>query len=379
METTIHTPITRRTMLRACCVVTAIGLSSMLPLGMDDSVAVADDSILGDSPVIWRRGGNGGWHSNVGTSVSDAEATFGVDVSEHDGRLDWHALRESGVSFAIIRCGFGGDRESYDDARFMENVHGCEKEGIPYGIYLYSYALSIGGALDESAHALRLARRCTPSLGIWHDIEEPRQGAAIGWHPSAFAGIINTFIDGVRDGYGKDVPLGVYASKSYLAKYLTDASLSDVPIWMAQWAGRPTGMPDTGMMWQAGSCSVSGARYPLDFDVHFSGSLSVGRSDEAFTATREIAALERKLSDARSRLERSKGQLAAATRRGYKERNSGTDIMSLLDARSMSDAIRMMSVEEHVADSVIDAKGRIDDAQSEIATLQAMIGGKGGR
>ena len=113
--------------------------------------------------------------------------------------------------------------------------------------------------------------------------------------------------------------------------------------------------------------------------MHFSGSLSVGRSDEAFTATREIAALERKLSDARSRLERSKGQLAAATRRGYKERNSGTDIMSLLDARSMSDAIRMMSVEEHVADSVIDAKGRIDDAQSEIATLQAMIGGKGYR
>lgn len=366
-------------MLRACCVaVSAIGLSA-LPFGGMGTVAVADDSIIGDSPIIWRRGDDGGWYSNVGTSVAADEATFGVDVSEHDGELDWHALRESGISFAIIRCGFGGDRDSYDDDRFIENVHGCEEEGIPYGIYLYSYAYDDVDALDEVAHTLRLARRCAPSLGIWYDIEEPRQGTAIGWQPSAFADIINTFIGGVRDGYGSDVPLGVYASKSYLTTYLTDASLTDMPIWMAQWAGCPTGMPDTGMMWQAGSCAVNGADYPLDFDVHFAGSLNVGQSDEAFAATEEIAALEAKLADGQERLERAKRQLAVAASRGYKDRNSGMLLSSLLDASSISEAIRMMSGEGRIADSIIDMQGHVADAQAEIAELQAMIGGSEGR
>lgn len=379
MDTIIDIPLTRRAMLRACrAAIAAVGLS-MLPLGEMETVAVADDSILGDSPVIWRHDDGGGWYSNVGTSISADEATFGVDVSEHDGALDWHALRESGISFAIIRCGFGGDRESYDDARFIENVRGCEKEGIPYGIYLYSYAMSIGDALDESTHTLRLVKRCTPSLGIWYDIEEPRQGVAIGWQPSAFAGIINTFIDDVRDGYGNDVPLGVYASKSYLTTYLTDASLADIPIWMAQWAGRPTGMPDTGMMWQAGSCSVNGADYPLDFDVHFAGSLNVGQSDKAFAATDEIAALETKLAGGQERLERAKRQLAAAASRGYKDRNSGMLISSLLDASSISEAIRTINGEECIADSIIDMQGSVADAQAEIAELQAMIGGSEGR
>ena len=367
-------------MLRACrAAIAAVGLSIMLPLGKIETVAVADDSILGDSPVIWRHDDDGSWYSNIGTSISADEATFGIDVSEHDGYLDWHALRESGISFAIIRCGFGGDRESYDDSRFVENVRGCEKEGIPYGVYLYSYAYDNGGARDEVAHTLRLVKRCTPSLGIWHDIEEPRQGAAIGWQPSAFADIINTFIDGVRDGYGRDVPLGVYASKSYLTTYLTDASLADIPIWMAQWVGRPTGMPDTSMMWQAGSCSVNGANYPLDFDVHFVGSLNVGQSDKAFAATDEIAALEAKLVGEQERLERAKRQLAVAASRGYKDRNSGTLISSLLDASSISEAIRTMSGEGRIADSIIDMQGSVADAQAEIAVLQAMIGGSEGR
>lgn len=372
----IDIPITRHTMLKACCTV-AIGML-LLPLCNGDSVAMADDSILGDSPVIWRRGSDG-WQSNVGTSVSDTDATFGVDVSVHDGTLDWGTIRDAGISFAIIRCGFGGDTEQYDDGNFLANVRGCEEAGIPYGIYLYSYACDEGDAADEACHAIRQAGRCMPSLGIWYDIEEPRQGSAIGWQPSAFADIINTFIADVSDGYDGDVPIGVYASKSYLEAYLTDASLSDVPIWMAQWAGEPTGMPDNGMMWQAGSCSVAGAEYPLDFDVHLAGSLTVGQSADAFEATDEIAALEAKLTASQDRLKTARKRLAAVVVDGYKDRNAGVALSSLLDADSISDAICMATGEDHIADSVIGIQGDIADAQAEIAELRSIIGGKDGR
>lgn len=373
--TAINVSVTRRTLFRTCGII-MLG-AAMAPLLGHDSAAVADDSILGSSPVVWRRGDDGGWDSNVGTSVAASDATFGVDVSQHDGRLDWGALRDAGISFAIVRCGFGTDVTGYDDERFIENVNGCEDAGIPYGIYLYSYAYGTDNAASEAEHALRQARRCTPSLGIWYDIEEPKQGTAIGWEPSAFADIIGTFVDRVGEEYG-DVPVGVYASRSYLDRYLTDPSIDGLPIWMAQWAGQPSGMPDTGVMWQAGSCVVSGAEYPLDFDVHFTGSGTVGQSD-AFTATDDIAALEGKLSSMQDSLANARRQLAMAVSDGYKDRRAGTAIASLLDSDSITDAIKAANGERRVADEIVAMQGSVADTQSAIEALQAMIGGQGSR
>ena len=65
---------------------------------------------------------------------------IGIDVSEHNGRIDWQAVKRAGVEFAIIRCGYGQDYESQHDDRWLDNVRGATAAGIPYGVYLYSYA-----------------------------------------------------------------------------------------------------------------------------------------------------------------------------------------------------------------------------------------------
>lgn len=94
----------------------------------------------------------------------------GIDVSYAQGKVDWAKIKNK-IDFAIIRCGFGSDYKSQDDAQWLNNVKGCEENGIPYGVYLFSYATTVEKAKSEAKHALRLLEGHTPSLPIFYDLE----------------------------------------------------------------------------------------------------------------------------------------------------------------------------------------------------------------
>ena len=89
----------------------------------------------------------------------------GIDVSEFNGVIDWAAVKASGrVDFAIIRSGLGwtdGNLAFRRDKRFIENIRGCEENGIPYGIYHYSYCLKPESARKEAQYVVRLLRSKT--------------------------------------------------------------------------------------------------------------------------------------------------------------------------------------------------------------------------
>ena len=62
-----------------------------------------------------------------------------IDVSKWQGVINWDAVNVA-IDGAIIQCGFGDDITSQDDPYFLRNIQECDRLGIPYGIYLYSYA-----------------------------------------------------------------------------------------------------------------------------------------------------------------------------------------------------------------------------------------------
>ena len=74
--------------------------------------------------------GNGG--------VVDGGIARGVDVSEWNQDIDWEAVRDDGIKYAIIRVGYGSDYSSQDDKWWERNVTECEPLGIPIGVNLYS-------------------------------------------------------------------------------------------------------------------------------------------------------------------------------------------------------------------------------------------------
>ena len=95
----------------------------------------------------------------------------GIDVSHHQGTINWDAVAGQ-IDFAVIRCGYGGNLSSQDDRQWSANVAACERLGIPYGVYLYSYAATDDEASDEAQHVLRLLQGHTPQLPVYLDLED---------------------------------------------------------------------------------------------------------------------------------------------------------------------------------------------------------------
>jgi GH25 family lysozyme M1 (1,4-beta-N-acetylmuramidase) len=69
----------------------------------------------------------------------------GIDVSSHQGVIDWKKVKNAGIEFAIIRLGYGDNITKQDDTQFLNNVNGCIANNIPFGVYIYSYATNING------------------------------------------------------------------------------------------------------------------------------------------------------------------------------------------------------------------------------------------
>ncbi|MFQ7551159.1 MAG: hypothetical protein ACLRMZ_13610 [Blautia marasmi] len=59
-----------------------------------------------------------------------------IDVSEHNGRIDWEEARKH-IDGVIIRCGYGMDQANQDDKYWKRNADECTRLEIPFGVYLY--------------------------------------------------------------------------------------------------------------------------------------------------------------------------------------------------------------------------------------------------
>lgn len=96
---------------------------------------------------------------------------FLIDVSEHNGVINWEEAKKH-IDGAIIRCGYGMDMQKQDDKQWQRNVSECERLGIPYGVYLYSYATNTEKARSEAQHVLRLIKGRNLSYPVYYDLEE---------------------------------------------------------------------------------------------------------------------------------------------------------------------------------------------------------------
>lgn len=147
-------------------------------------------------------------------------ARFGVDVSKHNGTIDWETAKDY-IDCAILRCGYGDNIGTQDDKEWLRNVTECERLGIPYGVYLYSYAATPAQAESECDHVIRLLKGHNPSLPVYIDLEErSNEGFA---HEMAA-----TFCE--RIGNAGYVP-GVYTWKSWFDAYID----MDCSKWLAEW------------------------------------------------------------------------------------------------------------------------------------------------
>ncbi len=191
----------------------------------------------------------------------------GIDVSEHNGTIDWEKVKASGIQFAMLRAGYG---KGNVDKQFVRNAQGCTRVGMPFGVYWFSYAVSEAEAAQEAAHCLKAVEPYQLDLPIAYDFEydsvnnAAKRGVTV---TKALASkLAKTFLDAIRKaGYGA----ANYANPAFLNRYF-DASV-DYPLWLAQW---PSGTPALDKpprdchMWQySEKGSVPGINGNVDMDV----------------------------------------------------------------------------------------------------------------
>jgi GH25 family lysozyme M1 (1,4-beta-N-acetylmuramidase) len=188
----------------------------------------------------------------------------GIDVSKHNGTIDWAKVKQSGIEFAIIRCGYGKNYSQQDDDKWAYNVAQCEKYGIPYGVYLYSYATTTDSIDSEVQHALRLLNGHHPTLPVYIDIEENEQFALGADTLSSFA---KRFCDQISSAGYK---AGLYTSSLKWETYFGGfASLPNYYHWVAQWANDCT-YAQRFEAWQYSSHgAVNGVPTRVDLDIWY--------------------------------------------------------------------------------------------------------------
>ena len=171
------------------------------------------------------------------------EVHHGIDVSHHQGIIDWDTLAPN-IDFAILRCGYGSDLTSQDDRQWTANADACTRLGIPFGVYLYSYARTDEQALSEANHVLRLLEGYDPALPVYLDLED----ASISSNCSRDEILRHAeiFCDTIRAaGY----QVGIYANYNWWTTYLKDSAYEQWPRWIARYASA-TGYTGEYQMWQ---------------------------------------------------------------------------------------------------------------------------------
>lgn len=151
-----------------------------------------------------------------------------IDVSYHNGIIDWQKVKNAGYH-AIIRLGYGQEIASQRDKQAVRNVQECERLGIPYGLYLYSYADGKTKALGEADHALNFIREfCGPNFlyPCFLDVEERNLLRYAMTVASTFCKRLETC----------NVSCGVYASESVWLSQLKD--FKTFYKWVAKWSNK---------------------------------------------------------------------------------------------------------------------------------------------
>ena len=194
-----------------------------------------------------------------------------VDVSEWQGDIDWQAAKNAGVQGAIIRIGYGWGNGF--DATALRNIRECQRLGIPFGVYLYSYAYDNATASAEGQNVVNLLHEAGISPGdlgypVYYDLERwTWTGYAPPTDPAVYDGIVNTWYSRLQDAGFTN--LSVYSYTSYLYGPLNTDGIHAKTRWVASYGAR-TGFVfstnDRGWQYTSGG-SVPGIEGRVDLNA----------------------------------------------------------------------------------------------------------------
>lgn len=225
-----------------------------------------------DKSAFWRSGDVMSYKGNGYT------AELGIDVSDHNGTIDWNAVKDMGVQFAFIRAGYRGYTEGgiHEDAQFRTNIVAARKAGIPVGTYFFSQAISEEEAIEEAEYVLDLVKDYGLQLPIVYDPETIADDSArtTGLSKEQLTANALAFCNTITEaGYEPCL----YVNNMWQAYSLQMEQFNNIQIWLADYRDQPQS-PYHYEYWQysyAGNGSKVGSDTDIDMDIRLLPSIDL--------------------------------------------------------------------------------------------------------
>lgn len=153
----------------------------------------------------------------------------GIDISYYQKDVEYSKLKEQGIEFAIIRCGYGKEI-TQKDKLFEKHYEGLKKAGIKVGCYLFSYCTKVENAILEARNCLEIIKGKKFDLPIFYDLEDEKTTGKLTRHEiTEIAKIFCSEIE--KAGY----KAGVYANLNWFSNKINVKEIEKYYIWLAQW------------------------------------------------------------------------------------------------------------------------------------------------
>lgn len=193
----------------------------------------------------------------------------GIDVSSHNGEINW-GLVKSQIDFAIIRLGYGDNVERQDDSYFIKNVNGCINNGIPFGVYIYSYALNLSGSesiQSEIEHTKKqLSKISKKPFCVYIDMEDD---STIKLGKTMLTNFALEFCKQIKNAGYK---VGVYANENWFRNYLQVSTIASYgySIWCAKYSTNKPNITSNYDIWQYSSTGrINGINGNVDINYMY--------------------------------------------------------------------------------------------------------------
>lgn len=177
---------------------------------------------------------------NTEFAASGENVKKGIDVSKWNETIDWEAVKEDGVEFAIIRCGYRGSLSGslILDPMYEQNIRGAIDADIPVGVYFFTQAVNEVEAVEEASMVISLIRQYDVDYPVFLDSESAGgNGRVDDLNAEDRTRIHKAFLETIANaGYAT----GIYASANWLNERVDMTELSDYHTWLAEYAEVPS-------------------------------------------------------------------------------------------------------------------------------------------
>lgn len=190
----------------------------------------------------------------------------GIDVSSHQGEIDWQKVKKAGIEFAIIRTGYGDTLTNRNqiDNRFHANMRGAIAAGLRVGAYHFSYAGTESAARQEARGALELVRGYSLIYPIFFDYEYDSDRLAGKLSREQLTSVALAFLNEIKAG---GYQAGVYANLDFLRNRYDREKIADYDLWLADYNSTPH--YPCAIQQTSSDGSVNGINGAVDTDVAY--------------------------------------------------------------------------------------------------------------